>query len=206
MPLRTTRSTEASHRSSIPMSSLPKTFHDAVSVTRALNIRCIWIDSLCIVQDDLVDWEQEAAKMASIYEGSCLTIAAVDSPDCNGGLFLDSITPSAHFNITSRVASGKPRTIASVRELLQPRSNEDKLHLYNAPLYRRGWVFQEMMLSSRSLHFREDQMYWKCRSGLRSEDGTLDDERNHDSLNMFSRVGRTRDEDFTSLSKTSATW
>jgi hypothetical protein len=161
------------------MATLPKTFRDAVAVTRALNIRYIWIDSLCIIQDDLQDWEQEAAKMASIYEGSFLTIAAVDSPNSNGGLFLNSIPPPAQFNFTPRVVSSgsaislKAQSTAFFRQLLQPQSNADKLHLCNAPLYQRGWVFQELMLSPRSLHFREHQMYWRCHSALRSEDGTL---------------------------------
>lgn len=106
MPLRTTHATKAAHMVSIPMRTLPKTFRDAIDVTRALNVRYIWIDSLCIVQDDLEDWEQEAAKMASIYEGSFLTIAAADSPNSNGGLFLDSTTPPVHFKFTSRLPSG----------------------------------------------------------------------------------------------------
>ena len=51
----------------------------------------IWIDSLCIVQDDQKDWEVESARMATIFEGSELTIAATDSPDPEDGLFLDSV-------------------------------------------------------------------------------------------------------------------
>jgi hypothetical protein len=213
MPLRTTRSTAAAHVVSIPMATLPKTFRDAVSVTRALDIRYIWIDSLCIVQDDLQDWEQEAAKMASIYEGSFLTIAAVDSPNSNGGLFLDSITPPAHFNFTPRVASGGsatfPRTqsTAFARQLLQTRSNDDKLHLHNAPLYQRGWVFQELRLSPRSIHFREHQMYWKCHSGLRSEDGTLDESgQKHGHSSFFSRAGEIQDDLSSPLGSTETWW
>jgi len=175
MPLRTTRSTKTAHTISLPIATLPKTFRDAVSVTRALNIRYIWIDSLCIVQDDLENWKQEAAKIASIYENSFLTFAAVDSPNSNGGLFLDSIIQPAHIDFTPRAdpsratTSEKTQSTAYLLQFLRTRSNQDKLHLYNAPLYKRGWVFQEVMLSSRSLHFREHQMYWKCHSGLRSE-------------------------------------
>jgi len=193
MPLRTTRATKVAHMVSMPMNTLPKTFRDAVSVTRALNIRYIWIDSLCIVQDDLEDWEQEAAKMASIYEGSFLTIAAADSPNSNGGLFLDNITPPVHFNFTPRLPSGaslNTQSTASFRPLIRPRAGEDELHLQNAPLYKRGWAFQELTLSPRSIHFKEHQMYWKCHSGLRSEDGTLDEiEKEWNQSNIFSRSG-----------------
>jgi hypothetical protein len=213
VPLRTIRSTEVAHRESIPMATLPKTFRGAVSVIQALKIRYIWIDSLCIVQDNLEDWEQEAAKMASAYEGSFLTIAAVDFPNSNGGLFLDSITPPAHSAFTHRAASRgtatslKTQSTAFVRPLLLPRSNEDKLHLYNAPLYKPGWVFQELMLSFRSLHFREHQMYWKCPSGLRSEDDTLDEiEKKHGHLNFFDQVGRGQDDFKTPLNSTETWW
>ena len=105
-----------------------------------MNIEYIWIDSLCIVQGDRQDWEQEAAKMASLYENSFLTIAAVDSPNGNGGLSLDSITPAKHVDITVRAdpdgaTTSTKKFTAYIRQLLHPQSNEDKLHLYNAPLY-----------------------------------------------------------------------
>jgi hypothetical protein len=73
MPLRTTRITKAAHMVSIPMAILPKTFRDAINITRTLNIKYVLINSLCIIQDDLQEWEEEASKMASIYEGSFLT-------------------------------------------------------------------------------------------------------------------------------------
>jgi hypothetical protein len=50
-----------------------------------LDVRFLWIDSLCIVRDDPSDWELEASKMASIYSASYLTIAAVSSFNGNGG-------------------------------------------------------------------------------------------------------------------------
>jgi succinate dehydrogenase flavin-adding protein (antitoxin of CptAB toxin-antitoxin module) len=212
MPLRTLRATERAHKVSIPMASLPKTFRDAISVTRALDIQYIWIDSLCIVQDDSQDWEQEAAKMASIYEGSYLTIAAVDSPNSDGGLYLDSITPPAHFTFTAQSPRGtsdgsnNKESTAHVRELIQPGSNEDKIHLHNAPLYQRGWVFQELMLSPRSLHFRKHQLYWRCRRGLRSEDGMLDESKQNNLFqSIFTRSDGSLD-DFSSLKPSTETW
>ena len=208
MPLRTTRSNQSAHESLIPMATLPKTFRDAITVTRALSIRYIWIDSLCIIQDDLKDWEQEAARMASIYEGSFLTIAAVDSPNSNGGLYIDSIASAMHFKFmsSSNSTTASTQLTAHVRHLPRPRSKHDKLHLYNAPLYRRGWVFQEMMLSSRSLHFREHQIYWRCASGLRSEDGTLDEiGEKHGHLNLFDSTFRGQDE-FETPSQAIGTW
>ncbi|CAN9384472.1 unnamed protein product [Alternaria alternata] len=53
---------------SIPWNQLPQTFQDAISIARDLGIAYIWIDSLCIIQDNLADWETESAKMADIYK------------------------------------------------------------------------------------------------------------------------------------------
>lgn len=87
LPPRTTKATIASRMSSMDFSSLPQTFRDAIIITRKLNISYIWIDCLCIIQDDSRDWEVESSKMASIYEGASLTISATYSTDSSGGCF-----------------------------------------------------------------------------------------------------------------------
>ena len=66
-------------KNGVDLSSLPNTFQDAIIITRRLGIRYIWIDSLCIVQDDQDDLAIEAAKMHSIYRNAFITIAAASS-------------------------------------------------------------------------------------------------------------------------------
>jgi len=66
---------------------LSKMFQDATTITHTLGFRYIWIDSLCIIQDDIAGWERESAKMASIYENSALTISAIHASDGDGGCF-----------------------------------------------------------------------------------------------------------------------
>lgn len=75
-PLKTTKENISSMKTGIPWAKLPNTFQDAITVTRRLGLRYLWIDSLCIVQDDAQDWEREAANMAVIFESAYLTIAA----------------------------------------------------------------------------------------------------------------------------------
>ncbi|KAF2501505.1 HET-domain-containing protein, partial [Lophium mytilinum] len=60
----------------IPWARLPRTFQDAIQVTAFLGYRFLWIDSICIIQEDQEDWERQSAKMGSIYQNSLLTIAA----------------------------------------------------------------------------------------------------------------------------------
>jgi len=84
-PFVATKATEATLRSHIRWKDLPLSFQDAIRVTRWLGQRYIWIDSICIVQDDDKDWDEESAKMADIYSGCELTIAASRAAGCREG-------------------------------------------------------------------------------------------------------------------------
>ncbi|KAK1470407.1 heterokaryon incompatibility protein [Colletotrichum tamarilloi] len=72
---------------SIPWSLLPPSFQQAVEITRKLGVRYLWIDSLCIIQDDKIDWEKEAAQMVNVYRNSYATIAVSWSHDSEGGCY-----------------------------------------------------------------------------------------------------------------------
>jgi hypothetical protein len=100
-PCKTTIQNMPQRLREIKMEELPTTFQHAVIITRKLDVRFLWIDSLCIVQDDPSDWEVEASKMASIYSASFLTIAAVSSFNGNGGC-IPEYPPSAFFKIDAR--------------------------------------------------------------------------------------------------------
>ena len=79
------------YQQELPVHKMPPTFRDAIEVTRQLGFRYLWIDSLCIIQNDESDWAQESLKMGTIFEEAVCTIAAIDSVDGNGidhGLFL----------------------------------------------------------------------------------------------------------------------
>jgi hypothetical protein len=49
---RTTQSNLYERVRNIPWDEFPKTFQDIVIVSRKLEVRYVWIDSLCIIQDD----------------------------------------------------------------------------------------------------------------------------------------------------------
>jgi hypothetical protein len=73
----------------ISFSSLPPTFQDAITITRQLRVKYLWIDSLCILQDSAHDWEVEASKMPGIYQNSYVTIAAAATNSCQGGILVE---------------------------------------------------------------------------------------------------------------------
>ncbi|KAF2026981.1 hypothetical protein EK21DRAFT_72945, partial [Setomelanomma holmii] len=81
-------------KENIPWSMMPATFRDVVWFTFRLGITHIWIDSLCIVQDDLADWDREGAIMADIYTGCVVTLAATVSLGADQGCLPERFTSS----------------------------------------------------------------------------------------------------------------
>jgi hypothetical protein len=73
----------------IPLSTLPKTFRDAIKVASSLGVRWLWIDALCIIQEDkgLKDWLEESASMERVYTNSYCNISATSAIDSSEGLF-----------------------------------------------------------------------------------------------------------------------
>ena len=154
----TKRDTIDKHKMGIPWSSLSTTFQDAITLVRRLSLRYIWIDSLCIVQDDDADWKEQAGQMAHIYENAYLTIAATKSSKGSGGLF--SKTPD--FELVETGSANHPSYHVFARKEihhlpLYPWGSPD-----NFPLLTRGWVYQERLLSPRVLHFGPQELFWEC--------------------------------------------
>lgn len=83
----TCRNNHHDNERGIPLTELPQTFQDAVTTARRLKLRYLWIDSLCIIQDDSDDWSLHVAAMADIYRNAYITLAAGASCDDDGGLF-----------------------------------------------------------------------------------------------------------------------
>ncbi|KAK3305033.1 heterokaryon incompatibility protein-domain-containing protein [Chaetomium strumarium] len=74
-PFDTVAASLAAYSRELPYTRLPKTILDAFQVTRCRGLRYIWIDSLCIVQDDPDDKQRELPKMFRIYGNSFITIS-----------------------------------------------------------------------------------------------------------------------------------
>lgn len=198
----TTRESLAERYRNIPFSQLPKTSQDAVQITRALGFRYLWIDSLCIIQDDTTDWELESAKMAGIYEESCLTIAATASVDSKGGFFFKrwSRQPLGRrsnietFEFQRNFGDGD-RTVY-VRQALESghftiagTPQYPKFPTNTAPLLHRAWAYQERILAPRILHVNTDEMFWECKHCTLCECGYLSWDRKQSDLEHLDREG-----------------
>lgn len=165
------------YKQNIPFKSLSKTFQDGVIVCRRLRIRFLWIDSLCILQDDPQDWEQESTKMADVCAGSYLNISALAAPDGTGGCFYPR-----NRSIVLRCASAR----AGVNFIyISKKPTNYWTDISRSRLASRAWVLQERVLPFRSLVFGSDQLHWDCLESLKSESSFR-------NLENWSAVGRLR--------------
>ncbi|KAF8858560.1 HET-domain-containing protein [Acephala macrosclerotiorum] len=139
----------------IPLKALPKTFSEAIKATRKLGVRYIWIDSLCIIQDSLEDWQRESVLMGKVYSNCLCTIAAADSKDCHGGLIQ---APEGY-----AVLRSWSKDDSDTGMLLKPTVQLWDKVLEASPFNRRGWTLQERELSPRILYFTKDTMHFECR-------------------------------------------
>ncbi|KAI1181649.1 HET-domain-containing protein [Nemania serpens] len=154
----TERKTFEAFKKEIILARLPKTFQDAVRTTRALGIRYLWIDSLCIIQDDKEDWESESKKMENVYSCAYVTIAASSATSSRDGFLVDR--PARVF-VTTATSDGPIYLAEAIDDF--------KGDVEDSVLNTRGWVLQERALSRRTIHFTSTQVYWECGRCIKCE-------------------------------------
>ncbi|KAF2188595.1 HET-domain-containing protein [Zopfia rhizophila CBS 207.26] len=166
----TSKATLSDRMQRIQFEDLSMTFKDAVKICRDLDQKYLWIDSLCIIQDDGEDWSEQAAAMASIYGGSYVTLAALSSADSTQGCRIRPREPAKpklsryqDFNFGSRrvrILEHSPTYWHS-----EYGDNPYKHDGYgSSPLRTRAWTLQERELSLRCINFAQGQLLWQCRT------------------------------------------
>ncbi|KAK5657209.1 hypothetical protein OQA88_3267 [Cercophora sp. LCS_1] len=155
-----------------PVSELPKTYQDAMSVAVALRFQYLWIDSLCVIQDadGAADWKEQSSVMGLIYKHAACNIAATWATDGSQGCFSQR-DPAITAPTTISIHNGRlDRNKASEYDICECAIYRDNIGY--APLNRRGWVLQERYLARRQLNFAEDAedaVYWECNQLVASE-------------------------------------
>jgi hypothetical protein len=149
----------------IPTSSLPKTLADAVEIVRALRVKYLWIDALCIIQategEESDDWEEEFPSMGKTYQHSLCTIAASGAEHSGVGRFYrreaGSWPVQNYFLADERRELGKDNPV--IIEAKLPNWN---ISVENSALAKRGWLLQERILAPRAFFWTEDGLFWNC--------------------------------------------
>jgi len=163
-PLKLIGSTFSALSKGVQVSSLPKTFQDAIAITHQLGLKFVWIDSLCIFQDSREDWVKESSLMGKVYSQALCNIGATASSDSSEGCFR-SRNPR---QLDRTLIRSSWTDVSNSEYLLLADRTKDEGRLL-PPLLNRGWVVQEHILSRRFLHFDCQQVLFECRHGTASE-------------------------------------
>ena len=147
----------------------PKTILDAIQLIQQLGLRYLWVDALCIKQDDFSDKEEQIAQMGSVFESALFTIIAASGNDCDAGL--PGIRSGTRFKQQQLVEAGNITLLSSVQhpyeKILTPETSKWS---------RRAWTFQEELLSRRRLIFTDEQVWWRCPCATWCEQSQLETE------------------------------
>lgn len=162
----TTKKNLSERMKGIPLASLPMTIREAISTARSLGFEYIWIDALCIIQDDDQDWAHEASVMHELYSRADLTITSLIADDSRHSLFQPRPDQACR---TIPLDLGLPKrdrpdmkhdtvfqlSVHPGKELMRqtPRSG---------PIHQRAWILQEQVMSTRILYFGKGILHWEC--------------------------------------------
>lgn len=134
-----------------PLSNLPLTIEDAMSVTKGLGLRYLWVDQYCIDQNNVEEKQAQIQNMDRIYQCAEVAIMATAGEDCHYGL---------------------PGVSKRARQVLDPFILDDILtfgmcppagaHWQNGAWHERGWTFQETHLPRRRLVFSDTLVHFEC--------------------------------------------
>ena len=154
-PMKCLSSNIVSYGTVIPFEKQPPTIKDAAKVCQGMRLQYLWIDALCIIQDDSNDKSVEIAKMTSIYGSATVTIVAARSSSATDG-FLEERFPGPRegANVSYRCIDGVLGSITLVKLHDGFESVE--------PIDERGWTLQERLLSTRIIEFGSRQTRWIC--------------------------------------------
>ncbi|KAK7985669.1 hypothetical protein PG988_003291 [Apiospora saccharicola] len=168
-----------------PISDLPATFRDAITVALELGLGYIWIDCLCIIQDSdqMEDWNEQGTEMCNIYTNAVVNISATGVPN-NTHSFLGAyegrgavpLPPTIQHRWRSHYQEDQPKPVQDLDSSSKPHEKDDGMddiwyivdpyfwwaEVTNTVLLSRGWVFQERYLAPRVLHFGANQLLWEC--------------------------------------------
>ena len=143
----------------IMINTLPKTIQNAIEVCRGVQMRYLWVDALCIIQGNDLDFATEVSRMGSTYANSSLTIAASDALDCSLGCFQDRHP----LQVEDCQALDDGDNIMLFTGTYHDNSGH---YLEDRHLDTRAWVYQERMMSPRTVHFCGSDVVWECREWL----------------------------------------
>lgn len=177
---------------------------DAVLITRALSVPYVWIDSLCILQDDISDWERHCLQMSEVYGKARVTLTASASTSCREGFlqrvgqsvivsYESTMEPKIQGLVHLRFHAISRRRYGSIDRLTRAYAGS-----FSSPVFSRGWTVQERLLSVRQIVFGRRNVHFACpyEISIRSkrESGSTRNDA-FDVMAVAQSIARIQDED-----------
>ncbi|CAO2651453.1 Nn.00g040230.m01.CDS01 [Neocucurbitaria sp. VM-36] len=162
--LKTTSLTLGQHLDHISFGAMTRVIQDAVTTARALSIRYLWVDALCIIQDEVNDWINESERMGLVYRNAYVTICTITASSCLEG-FLNRPPPiKINFQSTMRpdVCGVYNLRHQPLRKQSGSRVDPRYKDLQAGEWVFRAWTYQEQQLSTRLLSFGTSRIYISC--------------------------------------------
>lgn len=150
---------------------IPRTVSDAIKCTEIVGERYLWVDRLCIVQDDIEAKHAQIHNMGSIYANAYFTIVAALGTSADNGLRgIRGICPAK-----TKHREGMIPKIYEARRRHEEYTvrNERHHNLVDRSLWNhRGWTLQELVFSQRALFFHDHTVTWECLCAIWQENDT----------------------------------
>jgi hypothetical protein len=170
--LTTIKSIKIYSTAGIPWATIPQTFRDALQYTRRLGLEYIWIDSICVIQKNERDWEQESTRMFDYYSNAYVTLGSIFGADGTAGFFSERHIQASTLYLFDIIFKGVKLGVYARRSVneelkLYQRDSMPGIELDSSPfpLLTRAWTFQERLVSPRLLLFTQYELFPECYAG-----------------------------------------
>lgn len=138
---------------SLAQATLPGIISDDISLCKDVGERYLWVDRLCIVQDDAASKMDQIQAMDAIYQSATFTIAAALNSNEGTGL-------PGYRNMPRYPTFSTPRPVH--RPYFCRRSFEPNGWDESCRWNTRGWTFQEGLLSKRIIYITKHGVQFVC--------------------------------------------
>lgn len=162
----------------ISWATIPQTFRDALTYTRRLGLEYIWIDSICVIQKNRVDWEKESTRMCDYFSNAFVTLGSTFGVDSTAGFFSERHIQAFALYLFDIIFKGTTLRLYARRSvgevvLLDAFDINRLLPVLDGssyPLFMRAWTYQERLVSPRLLLFTKYQLFYECYAERRLHD------------------------------------
>lgn len=120
-------------------------------------MRYLWVDTLCILQDDENDKSRLIGNVDDVYDNATVTVIAADGSDANAGLRGIS-SHTGHPIEPTKIVDASDGAILNLSICVPSLCEEVRRSTWNT----RGWTFQEQCLSRRCLYFTAEETFFNC--------------------------------------------